>query len=133
MNSQVVVMEEQSNQIEFPVRSSSPITEEPEEDKESLRLADIQSLVEAEHDKERRASLLSSNSATDLPFLSDLDPLDSVIVKHAALWLINHSELKEKIDADDILEGIEIRKGGMWNRFFKTEKKVKKKGTCSFG
>lgn len=138
MNSQVVVMEE------FPPQSSNTnttltevvatqvletvITEEPEEDHESLKLSDIQSLVEAEQAKDRRMSLLSSGSSGDTMYLSDIDQLDSIIVKHAALWLLNHSELKDKFDADDILEGIEIRKGGLWNKFFRGEKKVKKKG-----
>lgn len=134
MNSQVVVVEEVQTpaavtQNENPFNFDVPITEEPEEDHESLRLADIQSFVEAEQAKDRRTSVLSSGSSgLGVPYLSDLESLDSVIVKHAALWLLNHSELKDKFDADDVLEGIEIRKGGLWNRFFKGEKKVKKKG-----
>ncbi|CCA67394.1 related to GTPase-activating protein of the rho/rac family (LRG1 protein) [Serendipita indica DSM 11827] len=129
MNSQVVVMEEVPNQVEFPVRSASPIEEATDEDHESLRLTDIASLVEAEQARDRASSVLSGSSGTGAPYLSDLDPLDLVIVKHAALWLLNQSELKDKIDADDILEGIEIsRKGKIWKQFFRGEKKPKKKG-----
>lgn len=111
--------------MEQLVRTASPIPEEVTDDEhESLRLADISSLMEGD-----RRSVLSAGSGPDLPFLSDLDPMDSVLVKHAALWLLNHSELKDKFDADDVLEGIEIRKGGLWNKFFRGEKKVvKKKG-----
>ncbi|KAG8834410.1 hypothetical protein FRC17_008981 [Serendipita sp. 399] len=128
MNSQVVVMEEVQNTVEFPVgRTASPIQENADDDRDSFRLADITSLVEAEQARER-ASTLSSASVYDAPYLSDLDNLDTVIVKHAALWLLNHSELKDKFDADDILEGIEVRKAGLWNKFFRGEKKVKKKG-----
>ncbi|KAG8821185.1 hypothetical protein FRC19_008185 [Serendipita sp. 401] len=127
MNSQVVVMEEVQNTVEFPVRTTSPIQENVDDDRDSFRLADITSLVEAEQARER-SSTLSSTSAYDAPYLSDLDNLDSIIVKHAALWLLNHSELKDKFDADDILEGIEVRKAGLWGKFFRGEKKVKKKG-----
>jgi hypothetical protein len=134
MNSQVVVMEEfptqASNVVDVPLASDAVITEEPEEDHESLKLADIQSLLEAEQARDRRSSLLSSGSSGDRMYLSDLDPLDSTIVKHAALWLLNHSELKDKFDADDILEGIEIRKGGLWNKFFRGERRTKRKGQC---
>ncbi|KIM23080.1 hypothetical protein M408DRAFT_17979 [Serendipita vermifera MAFF 305830] len=129
MNSQVVVMEEVPPAgtvlADMPVRTASPIPEEVTDDEhESLRLADISSLMEAD-----KRSVLSAGLGSDAPFLSDLDPMDTVLVKHAALWLLNHSELKDKFDADDVLEGIEIRKGGLWNKFFRGEKKVvKKKG-----
>jgi hypothetical protein len=137
MNSQVVVMEEfptlANNIVDAPSTLDPVITEEPEEDHESFKLADIQSLLEAEQARDRRSSLLSSGSSGDRMYLSDLDPLDSTIVKHAALWLLNHSELKDKFDADDILDGIEIRKGGLWNKFFRGERRAKKKGQyCIF-
>jgi hypothetical protein len=112
------------NPPDFPARTASPIQEEATDDEhESLRLADISSLMEGD-----RRSTLGPESGPDTPFLSDLDPMDSVLVKHAALWLLNHSELKDKFDADDVLEGLEIRKGGLWNKFFRGEKRVKKKG-----
>jgi len=113
-----------ANPIEIPVRTASPIQEETTDDeRESLRLADLSNLVESD-----RRSTLSARSGPDAPFLSDLEAMDSVLVKHAALWLLNHSELKDKFDADDILDGLEIRKGGLWKQFFKAERKVKKKG-----
>jgi hypothetical protein len=136
MNSQVVVMEElptapiltPGNTLDLPVRTASPIQEEATDDEhESLRLADISSLMEGD-----RRSTLGVEPRPDTPFLSDLDPMDSVLVKHAALWLLNHSELKDKFDADDVLEGLEIRKGGLWNKFFRGERKVKKKGNHRF-
>jgi hypothetical protein len=57
-----------------------------------------------------------------------LDACDAAIVKHAAVWLLSHSELRDKFDLDEVLELIEARKAGIWNKIFKGEKKGKKKG-----
>lgn len=102
---------------------------------EVLMLHNISSLVEAEHAKERRMSSVSAGKgkATDVPalaplLLTDLEAYDTVIVKHAAVWLLYHSELRDKFDLDEVLELIEIRKAGIWNKIFKVEKKGKKKG-----
>ena len=97
-------------------------------------LHDISSLVKAEHAKERRLSSVSAGKGktTDVPalvpLLTDLEAYDTAIVKHAAVWLLYHSELRDKFDLDEVLELIEIRKAGIWNKIFKAEKKGKKKG-----
>lgn len=105
---------------------------------EVLMLHDISSLVEAEHAKERRLSSVSAGkgNATDVPalaplLLTDLEVCDTAIVKHAAVWLLHHSELRDKFDLDEVLELIEMRKVGIWNKIFKAEKKGKKKGEGS--
>jgi hypothetical protein len=101
---------------------------------EILTLDYISSFVKAEHAKERRLSSVSAGHGkeTDIPrlapLLTDLDGCDAAVVKHAAVWLLSHSDLRDKLDLDEVLELIEIRKVGIWNKIFKGEKKGKKKG-----
>lgn len=128
-------MDEIPNQAEPIIPElNGPIYEEPmeEDDRESLTLADISNLVEVDQASNRRASFRIATPGADTPLLSDLDTLDLTIVKHAALWMLNNSVLKDKFDFDEMLEGIEVRKGSLWKQFFRGEKKVKKKGSFSF-
>lgn len=118
----------------FDNRGPSGVGQHQSRESEVLMLHDISSLVEAEHAKERRLSSVSGGkgNATDgprlVPLLTDLDACDAVIVKHAAVWLLSHSELRDKFDIDEVLELIEARKSGIWGKIFKGEKKGKKKG-----
>jgi hypothetical protein len=115
-------------------RMGSGVGQHQSRESEVLMLHDISSLVEAEHAKERRMSSVSGGkgNATDIPrlapLLTDLEACDAAIVKHAAVWLLSHSELRDKFDLDEVLELIEARKAGIWGKIFKGEKKAKKKG-----
>lgn len=143
-NTQVIIRREPSEDtIQVPIepevhdnRVSGDGGRRRSRESEVLMLHNISSLVEAEHAKERRMSSVSGGkgAATDGPrlapplLLTDLDACDAAIVKHAAVWLLSQSELREKFDMDEVLELIEVRKAGIWNKIFKGEKKGKKKG-----
>jgi len=148
-NTQVIIIEDEQRPLRRePSVDTIQLTADPEayepvgrgvgqhqsRESEVLMLHDISSLVEAEHAKERRLSSVSAGkgNATDgprlAPLLTDLDACDASIVKHAAVWLLSHSELRDKFDLDEVLELIEARKAGIWGKIFKGEKKGKKKG-----
>lgn len=148
-NTQVIIIEDEQRPLRRePSEETIPLTADPESfgdradgsvghqsrESEVLMLHNISSLVEAEHAKERRLSSVSGGkgNASDIPrlapLLTDLDPCDASIVKHAAVWLLSHSELADKFDLDEVLELIEARKAGIWGKIFKGEKKAKKKG-----
>jgi hypothetical protein len=124
-------MEDVSNQTDYPTEKiESPIQETiEEEDMESLTLADISNLVEDQSSNRRSSFRIATPSGPDAPLISDLEPLDLTIIKHAALWMLNNSVLRDKFDSDEMLESIEVRKGSLWKQFFRGEKKVKKKGS----
>ena len=145
-NTQVIIIEDEQRPLRCePSEETIQLTADPESfdddvgqhqsrESEVLMLHNISSLVEAEHAKERRLSSASGRkgNANDLPriapLLTDLDTCDAAIVKHAAVWLLSHSELGDKFDLDEVLELIEARKAGIWVKIFKGEKKAKKKG-----
>jgi len=151
-NTQVIIIEdEQRPPRREPSEDTTQFTADPEEydgrvggggggqhqsrESEVLMLHDLSSFVNAEHAKGRRMSSVSGGKgkATDVPplaplLLADLDACDAALVKHAAVWLLSHSELRDKFDLDEVLELIETRKAGIWNKIFKAEKKGKKKG-----
>ena len=149
-NTQVIIIEDEQRPLRRePSEETIPLTADPEtfddradgsvgqhqsRESEVLMLHNISSLVEAEHAKERRMSSVSGGkgNASDIPrlapLLTDLDACDASIVKHAAVWLLSHSELGDKFDLDEVLELIEARKAGIWGKIFKGEKKGKKKG-----
>ena len=149
-NTQVIIIEDEQRPLRCgPSEETIQLTADPESfdddvgggtgqhqsrESEVLMLHNISSLVEAEHAKERRLSSVSGGkgNANDIPrlapLLTDLDACDAAIVKHAAVWLLSHSELGDKFDLDEVLELIEARKAGLWVKIFKGEKKAKKKG-----
>ncbi len=148
-NTQVIIIEDEQRPLRRePSEETIQLTTDPEtfddvgggvgqhqsRESEVLMLHNISSLVEAEHAKERRLSSVSGGkgNANDIPrlapLLTDLDACDAAIVKHAAVWLLSHSELGDKFDLDEVLELIEARKAGIWVKIFKGEKKGKKKG-----
>jgi hypothetical protein len=63
------------------------------------------------------------------PFIAELSALELAIVKHSAVLALMRSPLKDHVELDEILEMIESKKSGFWNKLFKGDKKnVKKKG-----
>lgn len=94
---------------------------------DGITLADIPQLVEAAQAREQQRSLPRQSTA---PHISGLSALELAIVKHCALLALLRSPIREQVDLDEILELIEAKKGGFWNKLFKAgdKKNVKKKG-----
>ena len=89
---------------------------------DGITLADIPQLIEAEQARELHKPLPQGSR----PLIGELTPLELMIVKHAALLALYRSPLKSEFDLDEILELIETKKGGFWNKFFKGNKQQKK-------
>ncbi|THH18063.1 hypothetical protein EW146_g2848, partial [Bondarzewia mesenterica] len=94
---------------------------------DNLTLADIPQLVEAAQAIEQHRSLPGQNS---IPYIAELTPLELTIVKHCAVLVLARSPLRDQFDLDEILEMVELKKQGFWNKLFKgnDKKNVKKKG-----
>jgi hypothetical protein len=102
-----------------------PHTPVPEE---GITLADIPQLMEAAQAREQQRSLPRQSS---IPYIAELSALELAIVKHCAVLTLHRSPLKDQFDLDEILELVEVKKGGFWNKLFKggnDKKNVKKKG-----
>ena len=63
-----------------------------------------------------------------MPHISEPNALELAIVKHLALLALLRSPIREQVDLDEILELIEMKKGGFWNRLFKAGDKKNVKG-----
>ena len=94
---------------------------------DGITLADIPQLMEVAQAREQRRSLPRQ---TTIPHIAELSALELTIVRHCALLALQRSPLKEQIDLDELLELVETKKAGFWNKLFKAgdKKNVKKKG-----
>jgi len=93
---------------------------------DGITLADIPQLMEAAQAREQQRSLPRENA---IPYIAELSALELAIVKHATVLALTKSPLKDQIDLDELLEMVEMKKSGFWNKLFKAEKKnIKKKG-----
>ncbi|KAF9221327.1 RhoGAP-domain-containing protein [Gyrodon lividus] len=94
---------------------------------DGITLADIPQLMEAAQAREQHRSLPRQST---IPHIAELSALELAIVKHCALLALQRSPLKDQIDLDELLELVETKKGGFWNKLFKAgdKKNVKKKG-----
>jgi hypothetical protein len=93
-----------------------------------ITLADIPHLMEVAQAREQQRSLPRESS---IPCIAELSPLELAIMKHSAVLALHRSPLKEHFDLDEILESLEVKKGGFWNKLFKpgnNKNSVKKKG-----
>lgn len=88
---------------------------------DAITLADIPQFIEAEERKQYRAI----PNQIQVPMIAELTPLELMIVKHCALLALYRSPLKNEIDLDEMLEFIEAKKGGFWNKIFKGNKQKK--------
>ena len=96
-----------------------------------ITLADIPQLMEVAQAREQQRSLPRENS---IPYIAELSPVELAIVKHAAVLVLHRSPMKDYFDLDEILESLEVKKGGFWNKLFKpgnNKNNVKKKGQSS--
>ncbi|GHJ88507.1 hypothetical protein NliqN6_4909 [Naganishia liquefaciens] len=106
-----------------PVHDDSPFEHE-----DGVTLADIPAIVEAE---QARLSRRNTTLGDGRPLISELAPLDALIVKHFALLALIKSSLAPYIDLEDMLELVEVRKNQWWNKIFKgskDKKDIKRKG-----
>jgi len=88
-----------------------------------ISLADIPQLIEGQQYR---------NSGRKL--VAELNALEFTILKYTALWKLTRSQLKDYIDLDEMIEFLETKKSGFWNKLLMRggDKKVKKKGEwCS--
>ena len=95
---------------------------------DALTLADIPQLMQVAQAREQQRSLPRQNS---IPYIAELSALELAIVKHCAVLALTRSPLKDHFDLDEILEMIETKKSGFWNKLFKGDKdkkNIKKKG-----
>ena len=62
--------------------------------------------------------------------MAELNALEFTVLKYTALWKLTKSQLKDYIDPDEMLEFLETKKSGFWNKLLMRggDKKVKKKG-----
>jgi hypothetical protein len=99
---------------------------------DGITLADIPQLMEAAQAREQHRSLPRQST---IPHVAELSALELVIVKHCALLALQRSPLRDQIDLDELLELVETKKAGFWNKLFKAgdKKNVKKKGTFRLG
>ena len=96
---------------------------------DALTLADIPQLMQVAQAREQQRSLPRQNS---IPYIAELSALELAIVKHCAVLALTRSPLKDLFDLDEILEMIETKKSGFWNKLFKGDKdkkNIKKKGS----
>lgn len=95
---------------------------------DGITLADIPQLMEVAQAREQQRSLPRQ---TTIPHIAELSALELAIIKHCALLALQRSPLKDQIDLDELLELVEMKKAGFWNKLFKAgdKKNVKKKGT----
>ncbi|EDR14675.1 LIM domain-containing protein [Laccaria bicolor S238N-H82] len=93
---------------------------------DGITLADIPQLMEVAQAREQQRSLPRENS---IPYIAELSALELAIVKHSAVLALTRSPLKDQFDLEELLEMVEVKKSGFWNKLFKGDKKsVKKKG-----
>ncbi|KIJ55694.1 hypothetical protein M422DRAFT_220485 [Sphaerobolus stellatus SS14] len=123
-NTQVYIVDEMSAPTS-PSHEDSPRTLAPSDT--AFTLADIPQLVEVEQAREQRKSFLRDPRR---PLISELQPEELAIIKHAAVLALAKSSLKDQFDLDEILEMVEAKKSGWWGKLFKggaDKKNTKKK------
>lgn len=84
--------------------------------REGITLADIPQLAEAAQALEQHRALPRQKAT---PFIAELAPLELAIVKHAAVVILYRSALRDSFELDELLEMVEVRKGGFWGKLFK--------------
>ena len=84
----------------------------------AFSLADIPQLIESQQYRDSGRKLVA-----------ELNAFEFTVLKYTALWKLARSQLKDYIDLDEMLEFLETKKSGFWNKLLRGgDKKVKKKG-----
>ncbi|KAK7012274.1 LIM-domain-containing protein [Favolaschia claudopus] len=123
-NTEVMIVDE--SVPNSPAVGSEEQPRNPERDN-GITLADIPQLMEVAQAREEQRSLPRENS---IPYIAELSALELAIVKHSALLALTRSALRDQFDLDELIEMVETKKSGFWNKLFKAgdKKNVKKKG-----
>ncbi|KZV72182.1 RhoGAP-domain-containing protein [Peniophora sp. CONT] len=99
-----------------PSNGGLPLPLQPVVAREGITLADIPQLAEAAQALEQHRALPRQRAT---PFIAELAPLQLAIVKHAAVVILYRSALRDSFELDELLEMVEVRKGGFWGKLFK--------------
>ncbi|TIB04458.1 hypothetical protein E3P96_01625 [Wallemia ichthyophaga] len=96
-------------------------------DSDAVSLVDMPQIMEANQAREQRKSL---SRASKNILMTELSSLEALVVKHAALYLLERSEMSKHIEnLDDLLDLVEQKKANtFWGKFFKPKKEQKKTG-----
>ncbi|KAL4268903.1 RhoGAP-domain-containing protein [Pleurotus pulmonarius] len=121
-NTEVMIVDDSTPNSPAGGAEDALLTSVPDD---GITLADIPQLMERAQAREQHRPRQHA-----VPFVADLSALELTIVKHTALLALSRSPLKDQFDLDDILESLENKKGGFWNKllFKANDKKIKKKG-----
>ncbi|KAG5219904.1 LIM-domain-containing protein [Salix suchowensis] len=121
-NTEVMIVDDSTPNSPAGGAEDALLTSVPDD---GITLADIPQIMERAQAREQHRPRQHA-----VPFVADLNALELTIIKHTAVLVLSRSPLKDQFDLDDILESLENKKGGFWNKFlFKAnDKKIKKKG-----
>ncbi|KAG6886221.1 hypothetical protein C0993_010783 [Termitomyces sp. T159_Od127] len=119
-NTEVMIVDDSAPNS--PAEGNPPISNPRLDD--GITLADIPQLMEAAQAREQQRSLPRESS---IPYIAELSPMELAIVKHAAVFLLTKSPLKDAFDLDEVLEMVETKKSRFWKTLFKNEKKKQQK------
>ncbi|KAJ7224368.1 LIM domain-containing protein [Mycena pura] len=99
----------------------------PLDNDNGITLADIPQLMEVAQAREEQRSLPRESS---IPYVAELSAPELAILKHAALAALARSSLRDQFDLEELIDMVELKKSGFWNKLFKAgdKKNVKKKG-----
>jgi hypothetical protein len=117
-NTQIHITDHPSQQ---PLQSPSYLLPSEQGPEDGLTLADIPQFIEASQNK-------SLPHSSGRQYIAGLPPQDLLLIKYAALLIIAKSPLGDPALVEEMIEFLEAKKGGFWNKLFNKEKKVKKQG-----
>lgn len=88
-------------------------------------MADIPQLIEATQNR-------SLPSVRGRQHIAELNASELLLVKYAALLIIARSPLGDPAMVEEMIEWLEAKKSGFWNKLFNKgdKRNVKKKGAC---
>jgi hypothetical protein len=123
-NTQVQVVDHAVSQ---PPHSPSYILPPDPNAEDGITLADLPQFIEATQNR-------SLPNAHGRPHIAELPPHELLLVKYAALLIIAKSPLGDPALVEEMIEFLEAKKGGFWNKLFNKgdKKNMKKKGRVPF-
>jgi len=129
-NSEIKIIEDSAPNSPSLAYGDHPPELQPQDTDDGITLADIPQLVQVAQARAQHRQLPRENA---IPLIADLSTLELAIVKHSAAVVLSKSPLGGQMDMDEILDLLEMKKGGFWNKLFKAsgsgKKDLKKKGT----
>lgn len=123
-NTSVLIVNENNRMDMETLGGPAPIVPTKIQEDDAITLGDIPHLADQAINHRQMQS-------EQEPLLSQLNPVQSLIIRHFALLLLLKTGVGHLIDLDEILELLDARKGQWWNKIFKgnvVKKDQKKKG-----